>query len=148
MATITERRTEKGERHYQVKVRLRGYPPQAATFRRKREAERWAQATEAALRERRYFKATEAERHTAGEAIGRYLAEVLPAKRSARTQRRQLLWWQAEVGDLPLADLTPALVADCRNRLARGETPSGRPASSATQVRYLAALSHVLTVAL
>ena len=53
MATITERRTENGKRHYQVKVRLKGYPPQAATFRRKKEAERWALATEAALRERR-----------------------------------------------------------------------------------------------
>ena len=33
MATISERRTEDGERRYQVKVRLKGYPPQAATFR-------------------------------------------------------------------------------------------------------------------
>ncbi|HEY4562600.1 MAG TPA: site-specific integrase, partial [Thermoanaerobaculia bacterium] len=64
MATITARRTENGELRYQVKVRLKGLPPQAATFRRKKEAERWAQATEAALRERRYFKAAESERRT------------------------------------------------------------------------------------
>ena len=36
MATITERRTENGGVRYQAKVRLKGYPPQAATFLRKR----------------------------------------------------------------------------------------------------------------
>jgi integrase len=147
MATISKRRTETGELRYQVKVRLKGYPPQAATFRRKKEAERWAKETEVALRERRYFKAAESERRTVGEVIDRYRREVLPAKRSARSQRAQLLWWKGELGSLSLADLTPALVADCRDRLAKGKTPSGKPASPATQVRYLAALGHALTVA-
>jgi hypothetical protein len=147
MATITERRTENGKRHYQVKIRLKGYPPQAATFRRKKEAERWAQATEAALRERRYFKAAESGRRTVGEVIERYIREILPTKRSARSQRAQLLWWHRELGHLTLADLTPATIADCRDRLARGQTPSRKKASPASQVRYLAALSHVFTVA-
>jgi integrase len=148
MATITERRTETGGLRYQVKVRLKGHPPQAATFRRKKEAERWAQSTEAALRERRYFKAAESERRTVGEAIDRYMLEILPTKRSGRSQRAQLLWWRRELGSLTLADLTPAAIADCRDRLARGETPSKKPSTSATQVRYLAALSHTLAVAL
>lgn len=147
MATITARRTENGELRYQVKVRLKGLPPQAATFRRKKEAERWAQATEAALRERRYFKAAESERRTVAELIDRYMREILPTKRSARSQRAQLLWWRRELGSLTLADLTPATIADCRDRLARGETPSGKKASPASQVRYLAALSHTFTVA-
>src|SRR5262249_5352867 len=107
MATITERRTEEGRRHYQVKVRLKGYPPQAATFPRKKDAERWAQATEAALRECRYFKAAESERRTLGETIDRYLREILPEKRSGRSQRAQLLWWRERLGDQNLADLTP-----------------------------------------
>lgn len=147
MATISERRTEQGEVRYQVKVRLKGRPPQAATFRRKRDALRWAQATEAALRERRYFKTAKSERRTLGEAIDRYLREVLPAKASGRSQRAQLLFWRRELGHLVLCDLTPALIAEGRDRLARGGAPSGRPASPATQVRYLAALSHTLSVA-
>ena len=87
MATIAERRTENGERRYQVKVRLKGYPTQAATFRRKKEAERWAQSTETALRERRYFKAAESGRRTVRELVDRYMREILPTKRSARSQR-------------------------------------------------------------
>jgi integrase len=148
MATVTERRTEKGERRYYVKVRLKGYPPQAATFNRKKDALRWAQSTEAALRERRYFKAAESERRTVGEVIDRYLVEILPTKAGSRKQQGQFLWWQEELGRLTLADLTPAMIADCRDRLARGKTPSGKPASPATQVRYLAALGHALTIAL
>lgn len=147
MATISERRTENGERRYQAKVRLKGYPPQAATFRRKKEAERWAQATEAALRERRYFKAAESERRTVGEVIDRYLAEILPTKAGSRKQQGQFLWWRGELGRLTLAAVTPAMIADCRDRLARGETPSGKKATPATQVRYLAALGHALSVA-
>src|SRR5947209_9733437 len=147
MATITERRTEQGKRHYQVKVRLKGYPPQAATFHHKKDAERWAQSTETALRERRYLKAAESERRTVGEVIDRYLAEILPTKAGSRKQRGQFLWWREELVSLTLAELTPALIADCRDRLARGETPSGKKASPATQVRYLAALGHALTVA-
>ncbi|HXU32906.1 MAG TPA: site-specific integrase [Thermoanaerobaculia bacterium] len=147
MATISERRTENGKRHYQVKVRLKGYPPQAATFHRKKEAERWAQATEAALRERRYFKTAESERRTVGEVIARYLREILPTKRSGRSQRAQLFFWQQELGAVTLAALTPAAIAECRDRLARGESPSRKSASPATQVRYLAALSHAFTVA-
>lgn len=147
MATISERKTEDGKVRYQAKVRLKGYPAQAATFHRKKEAERWAQSTEAALRERRYFKTAESGRRTVGELLDRYSREILPTKRSARSQRAQLAWWRDELGDLTLADLTPALVADCRDRLARGETPSGKHATPATQVRYLAALSHAVSVA-
>jgi hypothetical protein len=77
MATISERRTEDGKVRYQVEIRLKGYPPQAATFCRKKEAKRWAQATEAALRERRYFKAAESECRTVGEFVDRYMREIL-----------------------------------------------------------------------
>ncbi|MDP9120220.1 MAG: hypothetical protein M3O15_02455 [Acidobacteriota bacterium] len=79
--------------------------------------------------------------------IDRYLREILPAKAGSQKQRGQFLWWQGELGRLTLADLTPATIAVCRNRLALGKTPSGKPASPATQVRYLAALGHALTVA-
>jgi len=41
-------------------------------------------------------------------------------------------------------DITPAVLAEYREKLAQGE---GNPRSSATQVRYLAALSHAFTVA-
>jgi hypothetical protein len=48
VATITKRTDSNGDTHYQVKVRLRGYPQQTATFTRLTDAKKWGTQTEAA----------------------------------------------------------------------------------------------------
>ena len=48
MAHINERKGKRGV-SYQAKVRLKGYPPQSATFDRKSEAVKWAEDVEHAL---------------------------------------------------------------------------------------------------
>lgn len=58
MATIEERESSKGIT-YRVKVRLKGYPTQTATFDRKTDARKWIQDTESAIREGRHFKTSE-----------------------------------------------------------------------------------------
>ena len=60
MATIRERKKADGSVSYQAQVRLKGFAPQNASFDRKTDAKRWIQATEAAIREGRHFKTTEA----------------------------------------------------------------------------------------
>ncbi len=148
MATIERRKTKDGAITYRVKIRLRGHPPETTTFERKTDAKRWAQQTEAAIREGRHFKATEAKKHTLGEVVDRYLRDVLPAKpRSEKDQKRQLKWWKAQLGDFLLADVTPALIAEYRDKLAKGVTPRGTQRSPSTVNRYLAALSHALSIA-
>lgn len=160
MATIVKR-TAKGETVYQVRVRMKGYPPQSATFTRKTDADKWASQTETQLRERRYFKTSEARRHTLAELIDRYMAGVLPRKKDAAQQARHLLWWKSRLGHALLSDLTPALIAEQRDALGAEERPipvkilngaldgKVKPSRSAPTVnRYLAALSHVFTVAI
>jgi integrase len=90
----------------------------------------------------RYFPKVEAQRHTVKEMIERYQHEVLPHKRRSTipTQKLQLQWWQQEIGDYTLADITPALLVTYRNTLADGR-------ANATVNRYFAVLSHVFTVA-
>ncbi|RLT95937.1 MAG: hypothetical protein D9N15_13965 [Ketobacter sp.] len=78
MATIRERKTSKGETRYQAIVRLKGFPPQTATFNRKTDAKRWVTNTEAAIREGRHFKTTESKKHTLSDLIERYIKYVLP----------------------------------------------------------------------
>lgn len=150
MATIQTRKTRDGKAHYRVIVRLKGHPAQSATFRRKTDAKRWAQDTEVAIREGRYFKTTEARRRTLEELIDRYIAEVLPASRKREADRRhlasQLRWWSRHLGAYTLADVTPAMIGQHRDRLAR-QPPGGRPISPATLNRYLQALSHAFSVA-
>ena len=50
---------------------------QIATLRRKTDAKRWAEQTQAAIREGRYFKTIEARRHTFEEMVERYIADVV-----------------------------------------------------------------------
>ncbi len=148
MATITLRTASDGSKSYRVEVRLKGYPAQRATFPRLTDARRWAQQTEAAIREGRHFKTTEAKRHTLGDVIDRYVREVSPSKKDGAHQARQLAWWKDQIGDYALADVTPALIAEARDRLAAQITQRKKPTSPATVVRYLAALSHAFTIAM
>jgi integrase len=148
MATIAKRTDSDGKTHYQVKVRLKGYPQQTATFNRLTDAKKWATQTEAAIRERRHFKTVEAQKHTLADLVERYICDVLPTKpKSEAKQTMQLRWWAEELGAYTLADLTPALIAETRDKLKKRPTRRGSPTSPATVVRYMAALSHAFTVA-
>lgn len=149
MATLTVRPNADGSKSYRVEIRLKGHPTQRATFERLTDARRWAQATEAAIREGRHFKTTEAKRHTLAELVDRYALEVLPTKKGKTQgpQVTQLSWWKAELGTYALADVTPALLAQYRDKLASGTTARGVHRSPATINRYLAALSHAFTIA-
>ncbi len=82
MALIEERKNAKGDITYRVRVRLRGHPPETATFKRKTDAKEWITITEAAIKEGRYFKTQESKRRTVGELIDRYIEFALPESRA------------------------------------------------------------------
>lgn len=149
MATIEKRPDGSGATSYRVKVRMKGHPIQSATFPRLTDAKRWAAQVETAIREGRHFATTEAKRHTVGDLLDWYARDVLPTKKAKtqEPQRQQLAWWVERIGDRTLADCTPALIAECRDVLAREPGPGGRPRAPATVVRYLAVLSHAFTLA-
>jgi integrase len=148
MASIRKRTNSKGETSFFVEVRLKGFPPQRATFNRKTDATKWASNTEAAIREGRYFKTSEARKHTLAELVDRYVRDVLPQKPKSRAkQTSQLNWWKSEIGAYTLAEVTPARIAETRDKLAHQTSRFGKPTSPATVVRYMAALSHAFSVA-
>ena len=146
MASIEKRINEKGDVSFRVKVRIKGHPVETATFERKTDANKWAASIESAIKEGRHFKTTEAKKHTLEDLIDSYIKLELPKKpKNSRNQKPQLLWWSSEIGRCTLADVTPALIAECRDILLTGITPNGTKRSNATVVRYLAALSVCLT---
>lgn len=149
MASIEKRESQNKEVSYRVKIRLKGFPQQTATFERLTDARRWAQKTEAAMREGRYFKTTESKKRTLTEAIERYKTQILPTKpKSQFDQSTQLQWWKENIGHFVLADITPALIAEQRDKLANGITMRKVLRTPATVNRYLAALSHMFTIAI
>lgn len=156
MASIQGRKDGNGKVRYRVQIRLKGHPTESATFDRKTDAKRWAQQTESAIHEGRHFKSAESKKHTLGELLERYKSNVLAYQpKKKRDQTVQLNWWKVFAGDYLLKDITPALITEGRDTLLR-EIPNkkigdkivaGKPRSNATVVRYMAALSHALNIA-
>lgn len=148
MANIESRRSDDGTLTYRAKVRLKGHKAESATFTRLTDARRWAQATEAAIREGRHFKGAEAKRHTLGDLVDRYILEALANKpKNASNTKQHLLWWKAKHGHMLLINFSPSVIVTCRNKLLVTETRRKQPMSPSTVVRYMAALSHALNVA-
>jgi len=142
MATIQERKDATGKTHFRVQVRLKGFPPEQATFERKTDARKWAAQTEAAIQQGRYFKTMEARRHTFGEMMDRYIENVLPGKKqnSRHSQEPRLIWWKERLGHFTLADVTPAMIAEARDALLKTHSPT-------TVLHYLAALNRCYSLA-
>lgn len=158
MALIEERMTKDGVVKFRVQIRLKGYPTTTATFARKTDAKLWAQKTEADMRAGRYSITSESKKHTVKELIERYEADILPQRgRDLKTVKGELTWWKEQLGPYLLADVSPQLIAECRERLAKEPIkvtePKGGKAkpkapkhrSAATIIRYLASLSVCFT---
>lgn len=118
MATIRERTDKAGETVYLVRVRKRGQT-HTATFKRKTDVKRWIQSIESAIDEHRHFPSKEFLNHTLSEAITRYQEQILVQLSASEIKNRtqQLGYWSAQLGKLTLADVTPDLIAEHRNRL-------------------------------
>jgi integrase len=145
MASI-EKRQQNNQTIYRVKVRLKGFASQTASFERLGDAKKWAMETEASIRKGQYFKNEVASNYTAAEAIDRFIENVLPLKpKMAYNQRAQLKWWRREIGQYDLINVTPAVISQCKDKLIKGVTPQGNIRTLSTANRYLAALSHVFT---
>ena len=60
MASIDRRVIREGKVSYRARVQIRGYQSQSATFDKMSQAKQWAKRTEAAIREGRYFRTSQA----------------------------------------------------------------------------------------
>lgn len=146
MATIKRVEGKKGVT-YEVQIRIRPYPPISKSFKKlsgEDGAKRWAERTENEMREGRYGLTAESRKKTAAEAIARYRKYVLPSVTKSR--REHILdWWESTLGRHALKDITPALISEIRDKLLHGEM-DGKTRNVATVVKYLATLSHILTM--
>lgn len=152
MATIAERITADGVKHYRVRIRLRGYPDQSATFSTRTDARRWAKTTEAAILEGRHFVSGKSKRHTLADAIDRYLDDNLPqlSESEQRNRSRHLEYWGKHLGKMTLAQLCNDAepIRELMRQLKRTNSSRGHKRSPATINRYFASLSKLFTCAM
>lgn len=132
--------TDNGETSYRAKVRLKGYPPQTATFKRLTDVKKWVQDTESAIREGRHFKTAEAKKHNFNDLVNRYCNEILHHynENEQRDRKSKLQWWAKQIGHSLLADITPTAISELKGKMTQ---------SPATVDKYLKNLSHAFTVA-
>lgn len=148
MASIEKRINNDGSQSFRVKVRLKGYPTQSATFERLTDARKWIQDTESAIREGRYFRTSKAKKHSLNELIDKYYKQVLDlTPKDTTNQRHYLKYWKEKLGSYVLADVTPSLITEHRNRLVGEINNYGRKIGTSTANRYVTALGHVFTIA-
>lgn len=144
---VIEKRESANVITYRVKIRLKGFPPQTASFERLTDAKRWAQATEAAIREGRHFKTVEAKKHTLNDLLDRYQKSIVPKLKSSPDRTRHIAFWKKHLGDYVIADIRPSQIAELRDTLAEGTTIRGEQRSPSTVNRYLSTLSHAYSTA-
>jgi len=148
MASIQERK-KNGKPSYTAKIRLKGHQPVFQTFTRKTDAVRWASQTEAAITEGRFFKTAESQKHTLSDLIQRYIRDVLPRKAKVYVEyASQLKWWEEQIGDVRLSDLSTSLISEKRDLLSRTITNRKKQMSPARVNRYMAALSTALNTSI
>ena len=148
MASIQERK-KNGKPSYTAKIRLKGHQPVFQTFTRKTDAVLWATQTEAAITEGRFFKTAESQKHTLSDLIQRYIRDVLPRKAKVYVEyASQLKWWEEQIGDVRLSDLSTSLISEKRDLLSRTITNRKKKMSNARVNRYMAALSTALNTSI
>jgi len=148
MASIQKRITKDGRVSYRALVRVKGHPVNSATFNKRSDAVKWGQEREAEFRLKKYFPIISNNgKRNLGKLIDQYLYKVLPDKKDIARQTIQLNWWKAQLGNFKLCDISSSTISECRKKLQIGNTHYGKPRSATTVNRYLAAISHVFTVA-
>ncbi len=147
MPSIIKRTTPNGTISYQVKIRVKGYPPVTDTFSKKTDALLWAQRTEADIRENKYFPNNKAKKYIVSDLIDSYLKNVKLKNQRRHDEVKPLLnWWKDELGHIVLLYFKgESIVAAQQKLLSRKKQRKDadgnvRNLSPATVNRYMVAL--------
>jgi integrase len=98
---------------YQAIVKVKG-KSDSATFPNKAAAREWGQRREVELLNEAYFPEKVYQTKTLGDAIQKYRERVLPhlAQQTIRTRTRPLEFWERNLGDTHLSNITAAMIDD------------------------------------
>ena len=147
MATIDKRVASNGKVTYRARARLKGCPRMSRASRARRTPASGPHPSSLrCVRVATSNSARPSNIRWPNSSIATFRKCCRPS-RITRKPAESTRWWSAQLGYASLADITPAKLAECRDRLLKAPNAKGRLRSPATVVRYLAVLSHAFTVA-
>ncbi|MCC6598015.1 MAG: site-specific integrase [Alphaproteobacteria bacterium] len=151
MASFEKRTAKDGSTGYRAKVRIKGQPPQSATFKRLTDAREWAKQIEVDMKNGLYFKKTQARKRTVAEVIDRYIEYLrLEHPRRLETTDHMLEWWKKKLGHHFLSGLSEDMISEAMSGLLKQQVPNrekGQTYTKATVNRYKSALQTALSMA-
>lgn len=148
MARIIVRDSATGGKRYTAQIRFRG-TSESKTFSTKTGAKQWAQQRESTLRDDPHSAGASGSAYSVDDAIRRCIDDHLSKKRpnTQRTVAMHLRYWSERIGRLKLDEISPRLLAELRDELARSTTRRRTPMTATTVNRRMTALSLVLSLA-
>ena len=158
MAEIKKRRRKNGDYSYTASIRVKGYPILTATFSRLTDAKEWIYENELPLKRGKHIKNSNAQKHTVGELIDRYIEFELKNRKSDKEKyKMQLTWWKKQIGAYLLSSVDNIMLSEYRDKLSKEKcliprknmSPkiSEKVRSNSTVNRYMASLSTVFSLA-
>jgi len=131
--------SKRGDKQWQAKVRVKGYPSMSRTFDYKADAEKWVQATERELQTSGFVDRREAEKTTFGTVLKRYAREITPTKKSMAMEAVKIGIFLKDpvLPFLKMSAITSTALAEWRDRRSKTVGP-------ASILRELGILSAVL----
>jgi integrase len=149
MASIRLRIDAQGKKTYQAQVRVTGHPHESRTFNSKTDAQRWARQTETDIQSGTHIRQSKATTKTVADLLTEYEKRVLRDKTTRGDKgAAAFAYWREHLGPYALARVTPKLVEEHRDRLAREKTLRNKPRAPATVLRYMMVLSHAYSTAI
>jgi integrase len=119
MPNFTQRENGK----WQAKIRRHGWPEQSKTFQTLEAAQQWARAIEREMDINAFINRDDAERTTVSQAAARYVKEVLPGLRGARSDQSRINRLIEAFGPYSLAAINPAMISAYRDNRLKAVAP-------------------------
>ena len=117
MATIDKRISPRtGKVTYRARVRRANLPDLTKSFPTKTKATQWAYSTEAALLEGRLGEASILKKYCLNDVFDLYELDIIKRLKDPFNRIRHLVFWRAEIGQIPLQDLSASAIRSPREK--------------------------------
>lgn len=155
MVRYCKRENKKGT-SYQATIRVKGYNTLCKTFKKKSDAQIWAEPIEALMKEGKYIeenpdlaaKIDKVKIEYVSELINYFRDNIAPTQYADASKYDCMFdWWIDKIGGMKVINLSASDLAACKQILLTEIIETGKPRKPNTINKYLMCMSAVLTFA-